>query len=91
MPIHRVPALAGQVAAAARCDPAEIEGDGWRTVRALVEHTNATRLQAGLAPIPIDNALDVVVARQGLALDAVPPQGMRVVLCAPMPMTTAGA
>ena len=83
MPIHRVLVLDGKVVAASRCDPVEIEGDGWRTVRALVEHANATRLRVGLAQIAIEGAMDVVVARHVLALDAVPPQGMRVVL--PLP------
>jgi hypothetical protein len=80
MPLHRPLAA-----------PLEVEGDGWRTVRTLVEHANAMRRRAGLAPIAIDRALDVVVARQGLTLDAVPPHGMRVILVAATSLTTAGA
>jgi hypothetical protein len=71
-------------------EPPEVEGDGWCTVRTLVERANAMRCHAGLAPIAIDGALDVVGGAQGLALDAVPPHGMRVVLVAPRTLTTAG-
>src|SRR5690606_3244837 len=63
--------------------PAQVTGDGRRTVRALIEAVNRDRtdaLSSSFKKIAVDEEAGLLLARQGLALDGVPPAGCKVVL-----------
>jgi len=75
----RVVVIDHRVVAAALRRPAEVVGDGRRTVRALIESTSQRRSRAtgGESTIPLDETTDAVVADTGFALDDVLPAGAR--------------
>ncbi len=80
---HRMAVIGGRFAWVYRRRPAEIIGDGRRTVRALIEDANRQRdpalVAAGyLQPLVVDADMLAVLQRAGLGLDAVPPAGGRV-------------
>ena len=80
---HRLLVVDGRLVAAARRTPAHVQGDGGRTVRELVEEVNADPARSAghdaiLTEIPLDEEAERVLARQGHALDSVPPFGTRV-------------
>jgi cyanophycin synthetase len=69
--------------------PAHVVGDGARSIRELIEATNAdprrgTRVGSPLAPISIDATLLRMIARELLSLDDVPAQG-RFIQLKPIP------
>ncbi len=87
--------IGGKVAAIAERVPASVVGDGKRTVRQLVDETNADpRRGIGhekvLTRIKVDGAAEALVQAQGLELDAVPPKGTRVKLALTGNMSTGG-
>jgi GNAT-family acetyltransferase (TIGR03103 family) len=65
------------VAAAIR-RPAEVVGDGRKTVRELIERQSRRRMAAtgGESRIPLDSETERAVARAGYALDDVPDEGV---------------
>jgi cyanophycin synthetase len=82
---HRVLVVNGQVVAAARGDALYAEGDGERTVSALIEAINrdprrADDPAAPLYAVETDEATLAVLARQGYGLDSVPAAGARVLI-----------
>ena len=66
----------GEVVAAAVRRPAEIVGDGRRTVAELIASTSRRRERAtgGESRIPMDDVTEEVVAESGYAMDDVPPE-----------------
>jgi cyanophycin synthetase len=92
---YRCLVIGGKVAAIAERVPASVVGDGRKTVRELVDQTNADpRRGIGhekvLTRIKIDAAAAAVVAAQGFDLDGVPPKGERVKLALTGNMSTGG-
>ena len=92
---YRCLVVGGKVAAIAERVPASIVGDGKRTVRQLVEDTNADpRRGIGhekvLTRIRVDAAAEQLVRDQGFEMDAVPPKGQRVKLALTGNMSTGG-
>jgi cyanophycin synthetase len=92
---HRVLVVRGQVLAAARRSPPAVVGDGLRSVRELIAAENGNPLRgeghgAPLTRIPLDDATCAMLARQGLALDAVAPHGMAVQLRGNANLSTGG-
>ncbi|MGV1004750.1 MAG: cyanophycin synthetase [Candidatus Nanopelagicales bacterium] len=76
---YRVLVVGGKVAAVAERVPAHVIGDGIRTIRQLVDDTNADpRRGVGhekvLTRIKVDDAAVALVAEQGFAMDDVPPR-----------------
>ena len=92
---YRCLVIGGKVAAIAERVPASVLGDGKRTVRQLVERTNADpRRGIGhekvLTRIKVDAAAEALVQAQGFELDAVPPKNQRVKLALTGNMSTGG-
>ena len=92
---YRVLVIGGKLAAVAERVPASVTGDGERTIRALVEITNADpRRGIGhekvLTRIRMDATADEVLAGQGWTLDDVPPAGTFVKLALTGNMSTGG-
>jgi cyanophycin synthetase len=92
---YRCLVVGGKVAAIAERVPASIVGDGKRTVRQLVEETNADpRRGIGhekvLTRIKVDAAAEALVRDQGYEIDAIPPKGQRVKLALTGNMSTGG-
>ena len=92
---YRCLVIGGKVAAIAERVPASVVGDGKKTVRELVDETNADpRRGIGhekvLTRIKVDAAAEAVVQKQGLELDSVPPKGTRVKLALTGNMSTGG-
>jgi cyanophycin synthetase len=92
---YRCLVIGGKVAAIAERVPASIVGDGKRTVRQLVEETNADpRRGIGhekvLTRIKVDPAAEELVRAQGFDIDGVPPKGQRVKLALTGNMSTGG-
>ena len=81
--------------AAARRDPAQVRGDGVRTVAQLVEAENADPRRGDghenvLSRIVVDDATLALLARQGISLDAVPEAGRVVLLKTTANLSTGG-
>ena len=76
----RVIVIDREVVAAAVRRPAEIVGDGRRTVTELVRATSRRRERAtgGESTIPLDDTTAEVVAAAGYGMDDVPPNGERI-------------
>jgi cyanophycin synthetase len=79
----RLLVVRGKLLAAIRREPPFVVGDDESTVRALIDRINQTRparRRHVVDPyrIPIDEALALVLARQGLSLDHVLPEGQKV-------------
>jgi cyanophycin synthetase len=92
---YRVLIVGGKMAACAERVPASVVGDGKLTVAQLVDKENADpRRGIGhekvLTRIKITPAAEELVAKQGYAMDAVPPKGTRVKLASTGNMSTGG-
>jgi cyanophycin synthetase len=92
---HRVLVVAGQVVAASRRVPPQVEGDGTRSVAALLDALNADPRRAPghdglLTRVEIDDEVHAVLAEQGLGLDSVPAPGRRVLLRRTANLSTGG-
>jgi cyanophycin synthetase len=92
---YRLLVVNGKMVAAARRDPAQVVGDGQRTVRELVEAVNRDpRRREGhvssLTRIRLDTAVELVLGQQGLTLDAVPEPGRAVRLRSNANLSTGG-
>jgi len=92
---YRLLVVNGRLVAAARRDPAQVVGDGRRTVRALVDEVNANpRRRPGhggtLTRIRLDEGAERVLAQQGLSADAVPTLGRPVLLRQSGDLSTGG-
>jgi GNAT-family acetyltransferase (TIGR03103 family) len=76
----RVIVIDRDVVAAAVRRPAEVVGDGRRTVADLIASTSRRRERAtaGESRIPLDDTTAEVVAAAGYAMDDVPPNGERI-------------
>jgi cyanophycin synthetase len=92
---YRLLVVGGKLVAAARRDPAQVVGDGRRTVSELVELVNTDpRRRPGhsstLTRIRLDEAVDLVLAQQRLARDSVPEAGQVVRLRTNANLSTGG-
>ncbi len=92
---YRCLVIGGKLAAVAERVPASVIGDGERTVRELVDITNADpRRGIGhekvLTRIKLDENAEDLLRDQGLAPDGVPPAGMLVKLALTGNMSTGG-
>ena len=92
---YRVLVIDGHMVALAERTPAHVVGDGSRTVRELVEETNADpRRGVGhekvLTRIKLDEAAEALVREQGFGLDEVPAAGTTVKLTLTGNMSTGG-
>ncbi len=92
---YRVLVIGGRMVALAERVPAHVVGDGTRTVRELVDDTNADpRRGVGhekvLTRIKVDDAATQLVRDQGFELDDVPPEGTMVKLSLTGNMSTGG-
>jgi cyanophycin synthetase len=92
---YRCLVIGGKVAAIAERVPASVVGDGKKTVRQLVDETNADpRRGIGhekvLTRIRVDPAAEELVRDQGYDMDKVPPKGERVKLALTGNMSTGG-
>src|SRR3954452_11637124 len=92
---YRVLVIGGKLVALAERVPAHVIGDGTRTVRELVDETNADpRRGVGhekvLTRIKVDEAAVDLVREQGWAMDEVPPDGTMVKLTLTGNMSTGG-
>jgi cyanophycin synthetase len=81
----RLLVVGDRLVAAARRDPPHVVGDGVRTVRQLVDEVNSDPRRGdghatSLTKVRLDDIARGCLALQGLTVDSVPPQGMRVVL-----------
>jgi len=82
---YRLLVVDGRLEAAAERRPAEVTGDGEKTIQELVEQVNRDPLrgeghQRPLTRIDIDAVAVLLLARQGLTPQSVPEAGRRVVL-----------
>jgi cyanophycin synthetase len=92
---YRCLIVGGRMQAIAERVPAHVVGDGERTVRELVEITNADpRRGVGhekvLTRIKVDRTAEALVQDQGFSMDDVPPQGTMVKLALTGNMSTGG-
>jgi len=92
---HRVLVVDGRVVAVSRRVPAQVVGDGQRSVRALVEAVNADPRrgkghESALTRIRLDEAAEDCLTRQGLGPDDVPAAGQRVLLRSNANLSTGG-
>ncbi|HUQ82864.1 MAG TPA: cyanophycin synthetase [Gemmatimonadaceae bacterium] len=92
---HRVLVIGGRVVAVAERVPAHVKGDGTRTVRELIDLANQDpRRGVGhskvLTRLEYDDATVDFLARSGLTLDSVPPNGEPVWLSATANLSTGG-
>lgn len=77
---HRLTVVDGRMLAAAKRVAATVTGDGKRSVRALLEILNADPrrglpFEKWMERVQIDERLEMLLAQQGLSLDAVPAKG----------------
>ena len=79
---YRLLYLKGELVDVIRRGPPTVEADGVQSIEQLIEAENAARLSAdpitSLHPISIDIECQTELARQGLALESVPPRGDRI-------------
>jgi len=92
---YRLLVVDGKMVAAARRDPAQVVGDGKRTITQLVEVANQDpRRRPGhsssLTRIRLDDAAKVVLSQQGLNEDSVPEAGQTVKLRQNCNLSTGG-
>lgn len=92
---YRLLVVNGKMVAAARRDPAQVAGDGERTIRELVEAVNQDpRRRPGhsgtLTQITLDDAVDLVLGQQGLTIESVPAPGQVVKLRTNCNLSTGG-
>lgn len=82
---HRLLVVDGKMIAASRGEPELVVGDGYSTVRALVDQLNADPLRgddwaAPLCTIELDAVAGIMLAQQGYTVDSVPPSGKTVLI-----------
>ncbi|MBV8555413.1 MAG: cyanophycin synthetase [Planctomycetaceae bacterium] len=92
---YRVLVVGGRVVAAARRDPAQVVGDGRRTIAELVEEVNRDPRRAdyhamALSKIVLDPVALGVLEEQGYQPDSVPPAGARVLIRRNANLSTGG-
>ncbi|HWH08458.1 MAG TPA: cyanophycin synthetase, partial [Candidatus Thermoplasmatota archaeon] len=92
---YRILVVGHQFVAAARRDPAQVVGDGVRTIQELVDVANADpRRGEGhenvLTRIDVDDATLALLAKSGLTLQSVPAAGQVVVLKTTANLSTGG-
>jgi cyanophycin synthetase len=92
---YRLLVVDGKMVAAARRDPAQVVGDGKRTIAQLVEVANQDpRRRPGhsssLTRIRLDDAANVVLSQQGLTVESVPAAGQVVKLRQNCNLSTGG-
>ena len=92
---YRLLIVNGKMVAAARRDPAQVTGDGQRTVRELVEEVNQDPRRrpdhsAALTRIKLDTAAELTLQQQGLTLESVPGAGQVVRLRSNGNLSTGG-
>jgi cyanophycin synthetase len=92
---YRLLVVDGKMVAAARRDPAQVVGDGKRTIAQLVEVANQDpRRRPGhsssLTRIRLDDAANVVLSQQGLTMESVPAAGQVVKLRQNCNLSTGG-
>jgi cyanophycin synthetase len=92
---YRVLVVAGRVVAVAERVPANVVGDGVRSIRELIADANRDpRRGAGHAKIltrlPADARTEEYLAMRGLSLDSIPVEGRRVQLRATANLSTGG-
>lgn len=92
---YRLLVIGGRLVAAARREPAQVVGDGRRTVRELVDQTNLDPRRGDhhatvLSKIRIDAIALGVLTEQGLTPESVPPQGMVVLIRRNANLSTGG-
>ncbi|WP_050466901.1 cyanophycin synthetase [Herbaspirillum chlorophenolicum] len=82
---YRLLVIGNKLVAAARRDPPQVIGDGVHTIRQLIDQVNADPLRGdghatSLTKIRLDDIAISVLASQHLDPEAIPAQGVRVVL-----------
>jgi len=92
---YRLLVIGGKLIAAARREPAQVLGDGQHSVAELVELENNDPRRGddhatALSKIRIDAIGLAVLAEQGLSPEAVPPQGMQVLIRRNANLSTGG-
>ncbi len=92
---YRLLVVDGKMVAAARRDPAQVVGDGKRTIAQLVEVANQDpRRRPGhsssLTRIRLDDAANVVLSQQGFTVESVPAAGQVVKLRQNCNLSTGG-
>jgi cyanophycin synthetase len=92
---YRLLVVNGKMVAASRRDPAQVSGDGTHTVRELVEIVNSDpRRRPGhsstLTRIKLDEAVDLVLAQQGMTRESAPEPGQVVRLRTNCNLSTGG-
>jgi cyanophycin synthetase len=92
---YRLLVVNGKMVAAARRDPAQVVGDGERTVAMLVDLVNQDpRRRPGhsgtLSRIKLDDAARVVLEQQGMTVDSIPEAGQTVRLRQNCNLSTGG-
>jgi len=92
---HRVLVIGGKVVAVAERVPAHVTGDGTHTIRELIDLANQDpRRGVGhtkvLTRLECDETTVEFLARSGLTLDSVPPEGGGTQLCATANLSTGG-
>jgi cyanophycin synthetase len=81
---YRLLYLGGRLLDAIVRRPPRVKGDGKKTVRDLVDGANRERLSGGnkvaQVLVPVDREMKHTLAKQGLSLKSVPPEGQLVIL-----------
>jgi cyanophycin synthetase len=82
---YRVLVVAGKMVAASERVPAQVVGDGRRTIAELIEVENQNPLRgeghdSALTRIEVDDVMTAHLQKSGLSLESVPPAGGRVLL-----------
>ncbi|MBX6316185.1 MAG: cyanophycin synthetase, partial [Isosphaeraceae bacterium] len=92
---HRLLVVGGRVVAAARREPAQVEGDGVRSIAELIEQVNSDPRRGEdhatvLSKIRLDAVALGVLAEQGYTPESVPPPGRRVLIRRNANLSTGG-
>jgi cyanophycin synthetase len=92
---YRVLIVGGRMIAASEKSPAQVQGDGVRTIGELVAQANTDPRRGGhhskpLSFISIDSVVEACLQRQHLSLDSVPEAGRQVVLRESANLSTGG-
>ena len=82
---HRVLVVDGSIAAATRGDPLYVTGDGVRTIQEFMDEINCdprrgSQAWCPLSPVGPDEETNATLARQGFTVDAVPDEGVQVLI-----------
>lgn len=75
---HRIMILLGKHTSSRKQLPAHVIGNGFDTVKHLVDSANQHRQKNGWALIPLDNESQMLLTRQQLSWESVPAQNQRV-------------